>query len=109
MDSPSASPRLLLPEERTSLHSQLDGWVIAEHLLTKTFEFADFLSAVSFINVVAKVAEELNHHPDIHLHEYKKLTFNVMTHLVGGVTTADVNLAKEIETLFENFEVSSLS
>ena len=64
------------------------------------YAFKDFLTAVAFINEVARVAEEADHHPDIHLTSYKNLRLELSTHSAGGkVTQKDRELAAKIESL----------
>ncbi|MGH7197272.1 MAG: 4a-hydroxytetrahydrobiopterin dehydratase [Candidatus Omnitrophota bacterium] len=59
----------------------------------------DFLSAVDFINAVARVAETEDHHPDVHLTGYRKLAIELSTHAIGGLSENDFILAAKINTL----------
>lgn len=59
----------------------------------------DFMSAVRLIRQIAKIAEEENHHPDIHLTGYRKLRIELTTHAAGGVTENDFILAAKITEL----------
>jgi len=47
---------------------------------------------------VADVAESMDHHPDIDI-RHTRLTFTLSSHDVGGITTNDLALAREIERL----------
>jgi 4a-hydroxytetrahydrobiopterin dehydratase len=76
----------------------LGEWGFAGGALTRTFRFADFVHAVDFVEHLAEVAEERQHHPDIDI-RYNKVTLNLSTHSAGGVTTRDVELAQAIEHL----------
>lgn len=62
------------------------------------FEFSSYMSGVEFVNQVAKIAEEMDHHPDIYL-GYKKVNLEIMTHSVGGITNLDFEFAKRVEEL----------
>lgn len=67
--------------------------------LTTTYEFENFLEAMSFVNDLVPVCEELSHHPDI-LIQYNEVTVTTTTHDFGGVVTdGDVNLVRAIEQL----------
>ncbi len=67
--------------------------------LQKTFEFKDFDESISFVDKLAKLAEEANHHPDI-LIEYNKVTITLTTHDKGSkVTDKDKDLAKKIDKI----------
>lgn len=55
------------------------GWIYEAGVLRTTYEFTDFLEAVSFVNDVAEVAEQFAHHPDIVI-SYNKVTLTTVTH-----------------------------
>lgn len=74
-------------------------WTAINNTLVKEFEFADFKSAVDFINRVAVVAEKQNHHPDILLHSYKHVRITLSTHSENKVTEKDYKLAELIDKL----------
>ncbi len=63
----------------------------------KDFKFADFSDAVCFLNKVAEIAEEEDHHPDLHLTDYKFLKIVLSTHAAGGLTNKDFLLARKID------------
>lgn len=67
--------------------------------ITREWEFADFAQAVAFVNRVADAAETANHHPDIHLHGWNKVRLELSTHLEGGLTQADFDMATRIDGL----------
>lgn len=68
--------------------------------LKALFEFSNFLEAVDFVNQVADVAMQEDHHPDILLHDYKNVTVTITTHEAGNtITQKDRDLAEKIETL----------
>lgn len=77
----------------------LSGWSYEEHSLVSTYEFDSFLEAVSFINDLVPICEEMWHHPDIDI-KYSEVTLSITTHDLGGVvSTKDVTLARAIEDL----------
>lgn len=75
------------------------GWVRVGNALTKTFSFKGFKGAVAFVNRVAEAANAANHHPDIHLEAYKTVRIVLTTHLTGGISDADIELANAIDEL----------
>ncbi len=77
---------------------RLDGWSGTTQGISKTFSFSDFNGSVAFVNRVAKVADELNHHPDVHI-SWNKVTLDLVTHSAGGVTQNDIELARRIDPL----------
>jgi len=88
-------------EEARSLLQQVSGWQIRGNKLEKTFKFADFVSAMSFLNRVAEVAEAEGHHPDFCVH-YSKVEMTLWTHAAGGLTENDFILAAKIDGLLED-------
>jgi 4a-hydroxytetrahydrobiopterin dehydratase len=74
----------------------LSGWARRGDILTKTYTFATFADGIAFVNRIAKVADSRNHHPDIDI-RYTKVTCMLSTHDAGGITSADLALAEEIE------------
>lgn len=84
-----------------ALHHELDrlqGWQGTTSGIQKTFAFADFNGSVGFVNRVARVADERNHHPDVQI-SWNKVTLTLVTHSAGGVTQADIELARVLDPL----------
>ena len=75
------------------------GWRRDGSTLTKTFRQAGFKTAVAFVNRVAEAADAANHHPDIHLEGYRNVRIVLTTHEAHGLTDADIELAKRIDSL----------
>jgi 4a-hydroxytetrahydrobiopterin dehydratase len=67
--------------------------------LVRDFEFKDFAMAMAFVNRVAEVAEQRNHHPDILIHGWNKVRLTLSTHTEGTVTDNDRQLAEQIDQL----------
>ena len=59
-----------------------------------------YLEGIAFVHKVAEMAEENNHHPDIHIN-YKRISVKYWTHTDSGVTLADVQMAQKNDPLFE--------
>jgi 4a-hydroxytetrahydrobiopterin dehydratase len=75
----------------------LAGWSRRADSLVKTFTFTRFSDGISFVGRVAKVADEMDHHPDIDI-RYTKVTMSLSTHDAGGITQSDLGLAQKIES-----------
>jgi 4a-hydroxytetrahydrobiopterin dehydratase len=78
--------------------ADLDGWVLQDEALVRTFRFADFVHAVDFVEELAEVAESQRHHPDIDI-RYNKVTLRLSSHDAGGVTARDLKLAQALQQL----------
>ena len=83
-------PPVISALEATS-HWQRNGEVIS-----RTFQFKDFPAAMKFVNAVALVAEQVQHHPDIDI-RWNKVTLALTTHDAGGLTEKDFALARQCD------------
>lgn len=88
----------LTQEEANSRLHSLPDWEIVSGELVKTFQFKDFLEALSFVNRVGESAESAGHHPDIDI-RYNKVRLALVTHDAGGLTAKDFELASKAEKL----------
>ena len=85
-------------ELMNKIESDLNEWAIQDELLVKEFVFSTFQDAINFVNAVAKIADEADHHPDIFI-SYNKVKILLITHDIGEISEKDYSLAKAIETL----------
>jgi len=75
----------------------LPDWSIEdERRITKSYRFPDFQTALDFVNRVGAIAEELGHHPDLHL-TWGRVDVTTWSHDAGGITERDLALARRIE------------
>lgn len=79
--------------------AQVPSWKLStdRKSISREFVFTDFVEGVVFITDVAHVAEEEGHHPDLNLHDYKKVTVTLSTHAIGGLSENDFILAAKID------------
>lgn len=94
----------LLPDDeiRTEL-ARLPGWEFADGAIRKEFTFRGFRAAIAFIDRLAEVAIASRHHPDLENH-YDRVVVSITSHDAGGVTRADLALARGIEAVAEPSE-----
>lgn len=79
--------------------AELSGWKITdEGLLQKTFRCKRFLDGIDFVNKVAAVAEEMDHHPDMFI-RFGLVTISLMTHSAQGLTALDFEQAARLDAL----------
>lgn len=90
----------LTPEQFNPLLKQirLDWEVIESRKIKHEFKFPSYMEGVEFANKVAKLAEEENHHPNIHIY-YKRVVIDLITHNIGGLSENDFIVAAKIEEL----------
>jgi 4a-hydroxytetrahydrobiopterin dehydratase len=86
-----------------SLHA---GWTGGTDRISRSIEFADFLTAVAFVNELAPRCEELDHHPDLAL-RWRWVDVVLATHSAGGVTQKDLELAGIVDEVAAGFPLAS--
>lgn len=84
----------------------LAGWRREGETITRQFVFDGFASAVAFVVRIGFDAEAADHHPDILISNYKKVTLTFSTHSEGGVTAKDVSAAEAVEKVFRKAPAS---
>ena len=78
--------------------NRLDGWGGTTDGLTRDFAFDDEAAAERFLDRVARVADEFDHHPEV-THDGNRVALRLVTHSAGGVTQQDIELARAIDPL----------
>ncbi len=91
---------LIKAEELKNRLKKIPEWELEKKHIERTFEFDDFTECIDFVNAVAEVAEDEEHHPDIDI-RYNKVRLILSTHSKGGLTDLDFGLAERIDTLSE--------
>jgi len=76
----------------------LNGWSIVNGKLHREFKFGDFVGAFGFMTKVALIAEKMNHHPDW-ANVYNRVTIDLVTHDLGGISSFDVEFASKVQKL----------
>ncbi len=83
-----------IPEYLKELKTEWD--VIDDKKISKTFKFKNFREALDFANKVGEIAEEDQHHPDLHVY-YGKVVIDLSTHAIGGLSENDFIVASKVE------------
>ena len=91
-------PRPLKRDEIAEELKRLHGWRARGAFITKAYDFEQFTDGIRFVNMVADIAEKLEHHPDINV-RYTRVGLSIQTHSAGGVTKWDFQLARAIDKL----------
>ncbi len=76
-------------------------WQLAEdgRQISREWVVKDFAAGMAFLNSVGQLAEEEDHHPDLHLEGYRRVRINLSTHAVDGLSDNDFILAAKIDRL----------
>jgi 4a-hydroxytetrahydrobiopterin dehydratase len=88
----------LSDQQRDDALERLNGWQAQGEAITRTFQLRDFARAIDFVNAVAEMADDANHHPDIDI-RFNKVKITLTTHSVGGLTRSDIELAAGIDAI----------
>jgi len=94
-------PAKLSNEHRETALSELKHWSFDSRrdAIAREFKFSDFCDAFAFMARIALVAEKRNHHPEWS-NVYNKVSITLTTHDAGGLSLLDVELAREIDSVF---------
>lgn len=79
----------------TTFLSSHPHWKLKDGKLSREFVFKDFKQAFAFMQRVAVLAEEMDHHPEW-INVYNKVQIALTTHNAGGITALDIELADKI-------------
>ena len=91
-------PPRLSPENVTAALNDLPLWSGGTDGIERTIRLPSFRAAVEAIGMIADVAEEMDHHPDIDL-RWTTVRVAVVTHSAGGLTELDLALARRVDAL----------
>jgi 4a-hydroxytetrahydrobiopterin dehydratase len=89
---------LLTDSEVQSKLDLMEKWVLVDKSISKEFHFDDYMSGIDFVNVLAKIAEKNNHHPDLII-GWCKVNVSFTSHDLGGVTSDCINMAKALDKI----------
>lgn len=88
--------------DKDSIEKHLEtvkDWKFIMETIEKNYKFTDFAHAIRFVNDVADIAEQENHHPDILLWSWNNVKISLSTHSAGGLSEKDFSLASKIDAL----------
>src|SRR5262245_51966753 len=79
--------------------AMLPGWKLSGDgvRIRKEWIVKDFMTAITFFNAIAHIAEDEDHHPDLHLTGYRNVAIELSTHAIGGLSENDFILAAKID------------
>jgi 4a-hydroxytetrahydrobiopterin dehydratase len=85
-------------QEAEVLHREIPLWSPGERTIERELRFRDFRAAMDFVNRIAELANEQDHHPDIFI-SYNKVRLKLSTHKIGGLSMNDFIVAAKIDLL----------
>lgn len=60
------------------------------------FTALNFQAAMQFLILAGEIAESRNHHPDLHITNYRNVVVSVYSHGLSGITENDFNLCRAL-------------
>jgi 4a-hydroxytetrahydrobiopterin dehydratase len=89
----------LAAEQVRALLQTLPAWKLAGDgkSIRREWRMKDFGAALDFFTRIGRIAEDEDHHPDLHLTGYRNAAIELSTHAVGGLTENDFILAAKID------------
>jgi len=94
--SKDESPLNLSDIENYRQHIPQWQFCATENELSQTFHFNNYHQTIDFVNTVAQVSHQQNHHPDMEV-SYNRCKVRYRTHSVGGLTENDFICAALID------------
>ena len=92
----SPRDRVLSAEEVADRLASIPEWEMVDGPLHREFTYANFAEAWAFMNRVAPIAEELDHHPNWS-NVWNSVVIDITSHDSGGPTERCFALAKGID------------
>ncbi|MBA62021.1 MAG: pterin-4-alpha-carbinolamine dehydratase [Planctomycetaceae bacterium] len=93
-------PKYSLEEAQAQIVNHQDWQIIKDgQRIRREWTASNFMAAMQFFNAVAELAEDENHHPDIHLEGYRHVSVEIWTHAIGGLSENDFILAAKIDEI----------
>lgn len=86
--------------EMDNLLLQLPSWELNQEAveLSRRFSFKNFYLTMAFVNAVAWIAHQENHHPDMEV-GYNYCVLRYSTHAIGGLSENDFICAAKVDAL----------
>ncbi len=83
------------------LQQSCSGWILKDKAIFKAFKFENYPFCIQFVNEVSRLAEEINHHPEIIIN-WGKVDLKITTHDLNGLSDQDFILAEKIDKLIKS-------
>lgn len=90
----------LAHDEINKFLTQLKNWQVSDDgkYISKRFAFKGFYKTIAFVNAIAWIANQENHHPDLQI-GYDYCLVKYTTHAIAGLSKNDFICAAKIDTL----------
>ncbi len=96
----------LKPDAIDAARREFPDWTVDADGMARELTFADFKDAFAFMTEVAAAADRADHHPEWS-NVYNRVSIQLSTHDVDGLTERDIALAREVERAAARFQVAA--
>ncbi len=84
------------------LLQDLPGWALRDGSIEKEFRFKSYLGGLDFTHAIGKIAEEQDHHPDMHV-KWRRVKVTLSTHIIKGLSMNDFIMAAKAELEYQKY------
>lgn len=94
----------LSPSATQTLMTQInDAWQLSDDgtMITRTFRFKNYYQTMAFVNALAFIAHQEDHHPDLEV-AYSNCKVHYSTHAIGGLSDNDFICAAKVDALLSD-------
>lgn len=93
----------LSPDEVNELLAEVPGWSVSADgkAISREFKFKNYWQTMAFVNAVAWVAHQEDHHPDLEVH-YDRCLVRYSTHAIDGLSENDLICAAKVSGLLSS-------
>ncbi len=95
--------KLTVQEIEIFLNTYKDWKLVDEKWIEKKYRFHAYLDGIEFVQKIAQVSEEMNHHPFISI-DYKLIRVKLSSWKENGLTALDTKLAEEYDAIYETLK-----
>jgi len=88
-------------DEARRLTQALTGWELNPDgtMISRKINARTFVKVIELVNRLAAIAEEQQHHPDLHVTGYRHLDIVLTTHAIGGLSENDFIVAAQFDEI----------
>lgn len=84
--------------------ADLSDWnLINVPKINRSYDFADFVTAIDFVNEIAEISEDEGHHPNISI-DYNNVDITIWTHAIDGLSENDFILAAKFDEAADKYQ-----
>lgn len=77
----------------------LSEWSLVDNSIRKNFKTKGFPQTMGLATAIGVLCQQHDHHPDYLTMKYSSIEVSFSTHSAKGITSKDIEIAKDIDTL----------